>query len=130
VKKLLTPAAVGALLREARNAAGISQSELGARIGASRFWVAQFEKGKPTAELGLALKALHALGLMVRVEPRVAPGVSDKRAQEGKTRPHTVTLPATDLAQVIANSTIPSRAVLTPGWPAIAPAVRRRQRGS
>lgn len=58
VRRSVTPATVGAQVREARTAAGLSQSQLGARIGASRFWVAQVEKGKLSAEL--ALKALHA----------------------------------------------------------------------
>lgn len=63
----LTPAVLGAIVRDTRLAAGLSQTALGARIGASRFWVAEFEQGKPTTELGLALKAVHALGITLRV---------------------------------------------------------------
>ena len=72
MSKTLNSAAVGALARQARVTAGLSQTELGRRIGASRFWVAQFEKGKPSAELGLALRAMHALGLTVHIEPKDA----------------------------------------------------------
>ena len=67
----LNTATVGARVRKARKDAGLTQAELGQRIGASRFWVAEFEKGKATVELGLALKALHALGLVVRIETRL-----------------------------------------------------------
>ena|SRR5437762_11738 len=118
MKKSLAPAAVGALVRAARTAAGLSQSELGKRIGASRFWVAQFEKGKPGAELGLALKALHALGLDVRVESRDAAG---RRARGEPPAPRTAprtALPAVDLGQIIAKSTLTSTtAPHVVGWP-------------
>lgn len=68
--RIATPADLGALTQEARLAAGLTQTELGALIGASRFWVAQFERGKSGAELGLALKAMRALGLVVSIEPQ------------------------------------------------------------
>jgi HTH-type transcriptional regulator / antitoxin HipB len=111
--KTINAATVGALARDARTAAGLTQTELADRIGASRFWVAEFEKGKPSAELGLALKALHALGIVVHIEPknareRTAPPTS--RRAHGK---------HSDLAGVIAHTTLtrtaPSSVV---GWPA------------
>lgn len=65
-----TPADLGALVREARERREWTQTALGTRIGASRFWVAQFERGKPGAELGLALRAVSAVGLrLVAAEP-------------------------------------------------------------
>lgn len=48
---------IGAMVRQAKTAAGLTQGALGTRIGASRFWAADFERGKPLAELGLALRA-------------------------------------------------------------------------
>ncbi len=63
----ITAAAMGEAVRQARLKAGLSQSALGDRIGASRFWVAQFEQGKPSAELGLALKAVQAVGLSLAI---------------------------------------------------------------
>jgi HTH-type transcriptional regulator / antitoxin HipB len=42
---------------------GLSQAELAARASVSRQWISEFEAGKPTAELGLALRLIHALGL-------------------------------------------------------------------
>ncbi len=67
--RIATPKDLGALAREARLTAGLTQTELGAQIGASRFWVAQFERGKSGAELGLALKAVRVLGLVISIEP-------------------------------------------------------------
>ena len=114
----LTPATIGALVRDARVAAGLSQSQLGNRVGASRFRVAQFEKGKPSAELGLALKALHALGLAVRVGERrsAAPSAQAVRAGAATSAP-----PAIDLGWIIAASV--SGAARRRGRPR----VRRRQ---
>lgn len=63
-----SPADLGALVREARERRGWTQTELGTRIGASRFWVAAFERGKPGAELGLSLHAAAAVGLRLRAE--------------------------------------------------------------
>ncbi len=112
MNKAINSAAVGALVRQARTAAGLTQTELGQRIGASRFWVAAFEKGKPSAELGLALKALQALGLSVRIEPRTA---SERDAQPGAPRAAGQQI---DLAKVIAGATLsdtaPSSVI---GWP-------------
>jgi len=111
MSKGITSAVVGALVRQARLAAGLSQTDLGQRIGASRFWVAQFEKGKSTAELGLALKAMHALGLTVVIEPKNA----SQRRTRPKSQPNTG---LTDLAKVIANTTLPRSAPSAViGWP-------------
>lgn len=125
MQKSVTPATFGALVRDARTAAGLSQSELGERIGASRFWVAQFEKGKPSAELGLALKALHALGLSVRVE---AGGTSKSRT--GGTRTTGASpIPLVDLGGIIAAHTVAPKAKSAKEWPS-AVAKRRTPKGS
>jgi HTH-type transcriptional regulator / antitoxin HipB len=120
--KTINSATVGALVREARVTAGLSQTDLAQRIGASRFWVAQFEKGKPSAEIGLALKAMHALGLTVLIEP--------KNAILRGTRPEAPSKTGqTSLAKVIAHATLtgsaPSSVI---GWPTAAPASRRSRK--
>ncbi len=68
-------------MREGREAAGLTQTQLAERIGASRFWVAAFEQGKPSVELGLALKAIQALGLAIR--PAVAVGLAQVDEGQG-----------------------------------------------
>ncbi len=66
----LTPKDLGALVRDTRINNGLSQTQLGERIGASRYWVAEIEHGKSGAELGLTLKALRVLNLVITVEPK------------------------------------------------------------
>jgi DNA-binding XRE family transcriptional regulator len=120
--KSINSAAVGALVRQARLTAGLSQTDLGRRIGASRFWVAQFEKGKPSAELGLALKAMQALGLTVLIEPKNANQRTVRRAAQPKTH-------QTDLAKVIAHTTLTSSAPSSViGWPTASAALRRARK--
>lgn len=120
----MNPAVVGALVREGREAAGLSQTQLAERIGASRFWVAAFEKGKPSAELGLALKAIQALGLSIRIEP-------DKQAAMGKTsRLQRVPLANrsgyASLANIIAQATLYAAPSQVVGWPGAAPTNHRK----
>jgi len=58
---------LGAMLREARQAKKMSQSELAAMVGVSRQWVISVEKGAPTARVGLMLVALRCVDLLVDV---------------------------------------------------------------
>lgn len=55
---------LGAAVRDARLRRGWTQAELADRIGASRQWVIALERGKASAELGTALRALASLGLV------------------------------------------------------------------
>ncbi|HXT37136.1 MAG TPA: helix-turn-helix domain-containing protein [Chloroflexota bacterium] len=43
----------------------LSQAELARRAGVSRKWISEFEAGKPTTELGLAIHVLEELGLVL-----------------------------------------------------------------
>ena len=43
----------------------LSQAELARRAGVSRKWISEFEAGKSTAELGLAIRILEELGLVL-----------------------------------------------------------------
>lgn len=94
----LTPKDIGALIRDARLESGMTQAELGTKIGASRFWVAEFERGKPRAELGLALKALRALRLALTIEPR---DVAVRREEESRTQ---AAAPAVNLSAILNRS--------------------------
>lgn len=60
-----------AALRGRRAQLGLSQAELATRAGISRQWISEFEGGKSTAELGLVLRLVEALGLHLEV---VGPG--------------------------------------------------------
>ncbi len=60
---LRTPADIGATIRERRRSLGWDQATLAARVGVSRLWVNQVERGKPGAALGLVLRTLATLGI-------------------------------------------------------------------
>ena len=78
---LQTPAAIGALIKDRRRALGLDQADLAARIGVSRLWVSQIERGKPGAGLGLVLRALAALGVALSGSPSDKP--DEKRPSAG-----------------------------------------------
>ena len=58
-----TPLDLGAAIRDRRRRRGWSQRELAEKVGASRQWVNEVEKGKARTEVGLALRALDTLGV-------------------------------------------------------------------
>jgi HTH-type transcriptional regulator / antitoxin HipB len=60
---------LAAAIRGRRTDLGMSQAELAKRTGVSRKWIYEFEAGKPTAELGLLLRVLDALGLGIELTP-------------------------------------------------------------
>jgi len=68
---------LGLLLRSARQESAISQQALADRIGASRHWIMDLERGKPTLEIGLIFRAVSALGLSVDI--RTAGQVPSRR---------------------------------------------------
>ena len=55
-----TPRDLGAAIRDRRRR-GWSQRELAEKVGASRQWVNEVEKGKTRTEIGLVLRTLDAL---------------------------------------------------------------------
>ncbi|MEP6779929.1 MAG: helix-turn-helix domain-containing protein [Gemmatimonadaceae bacterium] len=138
MKNSINSAALGALVREARETARFSQTQLAERIGASRFWVAAFEKGKPSAELGLALKAIQALGLTLHIgHPNDQPVQQTPTKESAKQPIHPF---SANLDRVIANATLSNAAKSSVvGWPTAGPthsksarktAPRKRQRQS
>ena len=64
---------LGARLRDQRLELGLTQAELAKRIGVTRFWVIQVERGSAGAQIGLLLKALSTLGLELDVRAVNAP---------------------------------------------------------
>ena len=53
----------GQAVRAARKRAGLSQARLSERCGCSQRFVSELERGKPTAELGRALRLFDELGI-------------------------------------------------------------------
>ena len=70
-----TPGDLGLAIRERRKALGLDQQELAKKVGVSRLWIIEIEKGKPRAEIGLVMRTLLALDLELRIstEPTTAP---------------------------------------------------------
>lgn len=60
---------LAAAVRGRRIDLGMSQADLAAHAGVSRKWIYEFEAGKSTAELGLLLRVLDALGLALELAP-------------------------------------------------------------
>jgi HTH-type transcriptional regulator / antitoxin HipB len=58
-----TPADLGAAIRDRRKQLGLDQSTLAKRIGVSRQWLIEVERGHPRAAMGLVLRAIDALGI-------------------------------------------------------------------
>ena len=81
------------MIRARRKQLGLDQRTLAERIGVSRQWLVEVEKGKPRAELGLVLRALHALELAIDVGTE-APKSSAANVPAGRPR-----FPKTDLSR-------------------------------
>lgn len=61
--RIRTPTDLGALIRDRRTKLRLDQKSLAAKVGVSRQWIVEVEKGKPRAEIGLLLRTLGALGI-------------------------------------------------------------------
>jgi HTH-type transcriptional regulator/antitoxin HipB len=68
--KIITTRDLAAAIRGRRFALGMTQADLAARVGVSRPWLSQIESGKPTANIGLVIRLLDALGLQLEVTDR------------------------------------------------------------
>jgi transcriptional regulator with XRE-family HTH domain len=66
--RVLRLSSIAALVRQRRRQLGWSQVRLAKETGTSRTWVIELQIAKATVELGLALRALKALGLELRIE--------------------------------------------------------------
>ena len=69
-----TPIMIGQAVRRTRKAMGLRQPELAAAAGVGLRFLVELERGKPTAQLGLTLLVLQAVGLDLKV---VGPGLDE-----------------------------------------------------
>ncbi|MCK5745979.1 MAG: helix-turn-helix transcriptional regulator [Oricola sp.] len=65
--QLRTAKHVGAAIRDWRKKRGLDQAELADKVGVSRRWIVQVEKGKPRAAQNLVLKTFDALGVSLKI---------------------------------------------------------------
>jgi len=66
--RIRTPADLGALIRDRRIALGLDQKTLAEKVGASRTWIVDAEKGKPRSEIGLLLRTIGTLGIVLNAD--------------------------------------------------------------
>jgi HTH-type transcriptional regulator/antitoxin HipB len=71
--RIRTPADLGALIRDRRTKLALDQRSLAQKVGVSRQWIVEVEKGKPRAEIGLLLRTIDTLGINLTTEEE-APG--------------------------------------------------------
>lgn len=74
-----TPADIGALIKDARLKAGLSQGDFASMLNTTQGWVSEIENGKPTAEIGMVLRAINALGLRLDTRPATPPSARPVR---------------------------------------------------
>src|SRR5688572_14841874 len=80
-----SPHALGNTIRRRRLDLGLSQSEIADRVGVSRKWIIDVERGKPTVALSHLLRLLDALDLDLLLAPRESPSSHDRDAWPGTT---------------------------------------------
>jgi len=61
---------LGQAVEERRRALAITQEELAFSVGVNRRVISELERGKPTLQLGIALRTIATLGLEFDVRPR------------------------------------------------------------
>jgi HTH-type transcriptional regulator/antitoxin HipB len=79
--RIRTPIDLGAVIRDRRRKLGLDQKSLAAKVGVSRQWIVEVEKGKPRAEIGLVLRTVEALGIHLASEDLGT--VKGKKGQKG-----------------------------------------------
>ncbi|WP_207764870.1 helix-turn-helix transcriptional regulator [Hyphococcus luteus] len=89
---------LGAIIRDRRKKADLDQADLAQKVGVSRQWINEVEKGKPRAEISLILKTLDALGVVINIDGE-RPDKTGKAAQ-----PKTV-----DIDSIIENARRPKQ---------------------
>jgi y4mF family transcriptional regulator len=66
--RIRTPTDLGALIRDRRTKLALDQRSLAQKVGVSRQWIVEMEKGKPRAEIGLVLRTVDTLGIHLMAE--------------------------------------------------------------
>ena len=74
---LRTPADLGAVIRDRRKQLALDQAALAKRIGVSRQWIIEIERGHARAALGLVLRAIDAL--TIRLDASIHPSDDRRR---------------------------------------------------
>lgn len=70
---------IGAIIRRARRNAGLTQTELGKKIGLRQATISKLERGERATQLSTLLDVLTALGLEIIIDKR---GMASPRSLE------------------------------------------------
>jgi len=89
--RIRTPADLGALIRGRRRKLRLDQKSLAEKVGVSRQWIVEVEKGKPRADVSLILRTLDVLDI-----PLTAGEPTQAKAQSGP--------PPVDIDSIVAAS--------------------------
>jgi len=81
--RIRTPTDLGALIRDYRTRLDLDQKSLAQKVGVSRQWIVDVEKGKPRAEIGLLLRTISALGIALNAEKEDAGKPTDTTPSPG-----------------------------------------------
>lgn len=75
-----TPKQIGAVLRRQRELAGLSQGEIGSRVGLRQATISQIENGYGATKIATICDLLAALDLELNIAPRSKGSASDMEA--------------------------------------------------
>ncbi len=67
---LVSPGGIGTVLRDMRKQQGLTQAELGRRVGLDQKKVSLLENGNPNCRLDSLFRLLSALGVGLVVQPK------------------------------------------------------------
>ena len=65
-----TPADLGKIIRQRRKAAKLTQQKAAALAGIGVRFLSELERGKPTAQIGKAIRVAQLLGLEIQINER------------------------------------------------------------
>lgn len=107
------PSELGAIIAAARRARGLTQGALADRLGVSRVWLGQIERGKSSARIDLVFRVLNELDVALSADIGEPPAAESTTASG----------PSVLDIDAIADTGLAGQA-----WPARVPAGRKRAR--
>lgn len=80
--RIQTPTDLGLTIRDRRKQLHLAQQTLAERVGVSRQWVVEVERGKPRAEIGLILRVLRELDIRLDASSELKSNVNKRGAAD------------------------------------------------
>lgn len=95
---------LGLAIRARRKALNWDQATLAKQVGVTRQWVIDIEKGKPRAELALAMRAVRVLGLSLNLE--VTSESAESRSESQTNRGGRIGAPYLDIKAIVESNRV------------------------